>query len=200
MADYPTNQRGYAYLRWEVTHPATLIVWKNNQWYELHHSTHSGHPYHTGEQIDVYLTPREEDEASKLANNLTNLQIRGTPAVIDPNGPGSPHHPRSIKLRTPTRTHELSDAFSGSAMSTQTISVTQTIARTLAGGGGDGEPPSGPSYQSQDPQHIRDIFNITLRRAPHPPDRPGGPGGPGGPGNPPDVPPTHLVPINLLET
>jgi len=72
----------------------------------------------------------------------------------------------------------------------------QTIARTLAGGGGGGEePPPGLSQQSQDPQHIRDIFNITLRRSPRPPDGPGGPGGPGEPGGPPAIPPGHLVPV-----
>jgi hypothetical protein len=145
------NQKGYTYLRWEVMHPTTPIVWRNNQWYELHHSAHTGHPYHTGKQIDIYPTPilpREEDEASKLTDNLTNLQIRSALAVINPSGPGSPHCPRSIKLRAPTGTHGLSNPLSGGTMSTQTISVMQTIVRTLAGGGGDGEPPSDPSYQS----------------------------------------------------
>jgi hypothetical protein len=56
----------------------------------------------------MYLTPAytaaDEDEDNELAEDLTNLQIRSTPAVIDPNGPGSPHHPRSIKLGTSTQT------------------------------------------------------------------------------------------------
>ena len=34
-ADYPTNQQGYAYLRWEVSHPTSPVVWRNNRWYEL---------------------------------------------------------------------------------------------------------------------------------------------------------------------
>jgi hypothetical protein len=74
--DYPMNQREYTYLRWEVTHPITPIVWRNDQWYKLHHSMHTGHPYHTGERIDIYPTlhpPREEDEASKLTDDLINL-------------------------------------------------------------------------------------------------------------------------------
>ena len=106
-ADYPTNQRGYTYLRWEVTHPASPVVWRDDRWYALRHSEHSGHPYHAGERIDVYPTPAyttaNEDEDNELAEDLTNLQIRSTPAVIDPNGPGSPHRPRSIELRTSTR-------------------------------------------------------------------------------------------------
>jgi len=48
-ADYPTNQRGYAYLRWEVMHPASPVVWRDDRWYALQHSEHSGHPYHAGE-------------------------------------------------------------------------------------------------------------------------------------------------------
>jgi hypothetical protein len=55
----------------------------------------------------MYLTPAytaaNEDKDNELAEDLTNLQIRSTLAVIDPNGPGSPHHPRSIKLRTFTQ-------------------------------------------------------------------------------------------------
>jgi hypothetical protein len=87
-------------------HPTTPIVWRNNGWNILHHSEHSRHPYHAGEQIDVYPTPiytaTSEDETNKLAADLINLQIRSTPAVIDPSGPESPHHPRSIELRAPT--------------------------------------------------------------------------------------------------
>jgi len=106
VTDYPTNQRGYAYLRWEVTHPTTPIVWRNDRWNVLHYSEHSGHPYHTGEQIDIYPTPEysaaSEDEANKLVTDLINLQIRNALAVINPSGPASPHHPRSIGLRTST--------------------------------------------------------------------------------------------------
>jgi hypothetical protein len=192
-ADYPTNQRQYAYLRWEVTHPTTPIVWRNSEWLELQHSENTGHPYHTGRRIEVYPTPNEDDE--DLATDLTNLQIRNTLAVIDPSGPGSPHHPRSIELRTSSSTNEPTNTPSHNIMSTQTLTTTQTIARTLAGGGGDGEPPSGPSHQAQDPQRIRDVFDIALGRAPHPPGSPGGPNNPGEPGGPPNVPPAHLIPI-----
>jgi hypothetical protein len=77
------------------------------------------------------------------------------------------------------------------------MAVMQTIARTLAGGGGGKDPPSNPSSQIQNPQRIRDTFNITLGRASRPPNRPGGPGRPRGPGGPeePPVPPAHLIPI-----
>jgi hypothetical protein len=143
-ADYPTNQKRYAYLRWEVTHPVTPIVWRNGEWLELLHSEHTGHPYHTGTRIEVYPTPLRDDEED-LAEDLTNLQIRNTLAVIDPAGPGSPHRPRNIEPRTSQPPNPLSSDI----MSTQTITATQTIARTLAGGG-DGEPPSGPGHQ--DPQ------------------------------------------------
>jgi hypothetical protein len=71
----------------------------------------------------------------------------------------------------------------------------QTIARTLTGGGGDGEPPLEPDCQPQDPQHIRDIFDVALGRAPCPPNGPGGPGGPGGPEGPPHMPLAHLISI-----
>jgi hypothetical protein len=98
-ADYPTNQRRYAYLRWEVTHPSTPVVWRNGEWLELLHNEHTGHLYHAGTRIEVYPTPLRDDEED-LAEDLTNLQIRDTPAIIDPAGPGSPHRPRSIELRT----------------------------------------------------------------------------------------------------
>jgi hypothetical protein len=149
-----------------VTHPASPVVWRNNRWYALRHSEHSGHPYHAGERIDVYPTPAytaaNEDEDNNLAEDLTNLQIRSTPAVIDPNGPESPHRPRSIELRTSTRSERLADAPNSSTMSTQTVAATQTIARTLAGGGGGEEPPPDSRNQSQDPQRIRDTFDIAL--------------------------------------
>jgi len=60
-------------------------------------------------------------------------------------------------------------------MSTQTMAATQTIVRTLAGGGGGKEPPPNSENQSQDPQRIRDTFDIALGRAPRPPGGPGGP-------------------------
>ena len=77
------------------------------------------------------------------------------------------------------------------------MAATQTIVRTLAEGGKD--PPLNSGSQSQDPQRIRDTFNITLGRAPRPPGGPGGPNGPGDPGAPeePAIPPDHLVPIQL---
>jgi hypothetical protein len=187
-ADYLTNQKRYAYLRWEVTHPTTPIVWRNGEWLELLHSEHTGHPYHTGTRIEVYPTPLRDDEED-IAEDLTNLQIRNTPAVIDPAGPGSPHCPRNAELRTSQSLNPLDS----DVMSTQTVTATQTIARTLAGGGGGKEPPPGTSHQ--DPQRIRDVFDIALGQAPRPPGVPGGPNGPGGPEGPPDVPPAHLIPI-----
>jgi hypothetical protein len=48
-------------------------------------------------------------------------------------------------------------------MSTQTMAAMQMIAWTLAGGEGGKEPPPDSSSQSQDPQQIRDTFDITLR-------------------------------------
>jgi hypothetical protein len=159
-ADYPTNQRRYAYLRWEVTHPTTPIVWRNGEWLELQHSKNTGHPYHTSRRIEVYPTPPAEDDTEDLAADLTNLQIRNTPAIINPSSPGSPHCPRIIELRVPTRANQPTDTLNHNIMSTQTIIAMQTIARTLAEGGGDGEPPLGPNHQ--DPQRIRGIFNIVL--------------------------------------
>jgi hypothetical protein len=84
-------------------------------------------------------------------------------------------------------------------MSTQTMVAMQTIVRTLTGGGGGGEPPLDPGSQSQNPQWIRDTFDIALRHAPRPLGGPGGPNGPGGPGGlgEPAIPPNHLIPIQL---
>jgi len=60
-------------------------------------------------------------------------------------------------------------------MSTQTLATnTETISRTIVPGGDDPPDP----VQHENPQHIRDTFDITLGRAP------GGPDGPGGPGRP----------------
>ncbi len=82
-------------------------------------------------------------------------------------------------------------------MSIQTIATTTEVISQTIVSGGDDEPP--PSNQHQNPQHIRDTFNIALGRAP------GGPGGPGGPEGPRDphrgpnipggIPPAYLIPI-----
>jgi len=87
-------------------------------------------------------------------------------------------------------------------MSTQTLATnTEIISRTLVPGGDN------PSVRTQheNPQHIRDTFDIALGRAPGGPSGPGGPGGPGGLGGPDDpyggphnlgaIPPAHLIPI-----
>jgi len=136
-------------------HPASPVVWRNDRWYALRHSEHLGHPYHAGEQINVYPTPdytaANKDKDNELAEDLTNLQIRSTPAIIDLDSPGSPHCPRSIELRTSTRLEQFTDAPNSGIMSTQTVAATQTIAQTLAGGGGE-DPPPDPGSQSQDPQ------------------------------------------------
>ncbi len=81
-------------------------------------------------------------------------------------------------------------------MSTQTlVTTTEVISRTIVPGGDD-EPP--PSTQHQNPQHIRDTFDITLGRVP---GGPGGPRGPfGGPNAPGAIPLAHLIPYNPLET
>ena len=84
-------------------------------------------------------------------------------------------------------------------MSTQTlVTNTETISRTIVPG--DDDPPD--PVQHENPQHIRDIFNIALGHAPGGPSGPRGPGGPGGPddphGNPNGlgaIPPAHLIPI-----
>src|SRR6266851_3661841 len=84
-------------------------------------------------------------------------------------------------------------------MSTQTLATnTEIISRTLVPGGDN------PSVRTQheNPQHIRDTFDIALGRAPGGPSGPGGPGGPGGlgdpygnPNGPGAIPPAHLIPI-----
>ena len=142
-------------------------MWRNHKWFELCHSAHLGHPYHTGEQVEVYPTQNEtatsKDEANKLANDLINLQIRSTPVTIDPSGPGSPLYPRGIELRTPTRSQSITDAHNSNVMSTQTMAaMMETIARTLAGER-DEDPPLDTSSNFQDPQQIRDTFDIALR-------------------------------------
>jgi hypothetical protein len=184
-------------------HLATPVVWRNNEWFELHHSTHLGHPYHAGEWVEVYPTLPElatnEDKANDLAEDLVNLQIWGAPVTIDPNSPGSPLHPRSIELGTPTRPQPITDICNHNIMSTQTmVAMTETIGCTLAGGGGDEDPPSNPGTYAQNSWRIRDTFDIALRQVPRLPDRPGGPRGPGGPrdlAEPGGIPPTHLIPI-----
>jgi hypothetical protein len=52
-------------------------------------------------------------------------------------------------------------------MSTQTIAAMQTIARTLAGGGGE-DPPPNPRSQSQNPQRIRDTLTSLSEELPDP--------------------------------
>src|SRR5216683_2081967 len=78
-------------------------------------------------------------------------------------------------------------------MSTQTlVTNTEIISQTLVPGGDD------PSVRTQheNPQHIRDTFDIALGRAPGGPGRPGGPNDPyGGPNDPGAIPPTHLIPV-----
>src|SRR5712671_6110308 len=84
-------------------------------------------------------------------------------------------------------------------MSTHNLATnTETISRTIVPGGDDPPEP----VQHENPQHIRDTFDIALGRAPGGPDGPGGPGGSGGPndpyGGPPGpapIPPAHLIPI-----
>jgi hypothetical protein len=90
-------------------------------------------------------------------------------------------------------------------MSIQTmVAATETIVWTITGGGDEDMLPPNSDTHHQNPEHIRDTFDIALRWAPGGPRRPGGPRGPGGPGGlggPGDphaargIPPTHLIPI-----
>ncbi len=88
-------------------------------------------------------------------------------------------------------------------MSIQTLATsTETIARTIVPGGDGSSPPPDPSNTHQNPQHIRDTFNIALGRTLGGPGSPGDPGGhdrPGGPGGPNElggIPLAHLIPIH----
>jgi len=149
----------------------------------------------------VYPTPVYPNTEDKSTPSI-DIQIRSTPAVIDASGLGSPHRERNSQQGTPiNRTN--SDTHCSATMSIQTlVMATEVISCTLVPGGDD-EPP--PSMQHQNPQHIRDTFDITLGRAPRGSGGPGGPGGPEGPGGPRDpfggpnapgaIPLTHLIPI-----
>src|SRR5216683_4317440 len=197
-ASDPRNSRRYHYLSWQVMHPPTPVVWSNNVWYEFHHSLASGRPYHQGVQVKVYPTlvyPDTEEET----DDSTNVQIRNTPALIDISGPGSPHCTRSNEQGTPSRLIPINDTHNSNPISTQTMAtMTETISQTIAPGGDNDAPPPNTSNHHQNPQHIRDTFNITLRRAPGGPRGPGGPGDPNRPRGPNatgGIPSAHLIPI-----
>src|SRR6266851_2465376 len=161
------NHRRYSYLSWQVTHPPTAVAWADDQWYEFYHSLTLGQPYHKGHHIEVYPTPTYPDTEDESAPSI-DVQIRSTQAVIEPSGPGSPHRERNSQQGTLVRTN----ANHSFAMSTQTLAMmTEVISRTLVPGGDD--PPV--SVQHENPQHIRDTFDIAIGWAP------GGPSGPGGP-------------------
>ncbi len=119
----PRNHRRYHYLSWQVTHPPTAVAWSDSQWYKFHHSLIEGRPYHEGHQIEDYpmpIYPDTEEEESALS---INVQIRGTPAIIDTSSPGSPHRERITSQNTPIRRHE----SSGHTMSTQTLATTTEV-------------------------------------------------------------------------
>ncbi len=151
----PRNYRRYHYLSWQVSHPPTAVAWSNSYWYEFYHSLMLGQPYHEGHQIEVYPMPTYPDTKDESTHSI-NKQIRSTPAIIETSGLGSPYRERNNQQETPTR----HDTCSSSTMSTQTlVMTTEVISRTLVPGGDD-EPP--PSMQHQNPQHIRDTFDIAL--------------------------------------
>ncbi len=186
------NHRRYSYLSWQVTHPPTAVAWSEGKWYEFHHSLTTGQPYHKGHHIEVYPTPVYPDTEDESTPSI-DIQIRSLQAIVEADSPGSPHRKRSGQQGTPIRTN----ANCSFAMSTQTLATnTETISRTIVPGGDD--PPN--PVQHENPQHIRNTFDIALGRAPGGPDGPGGPGGPGGPndpyGGPPGqaaIPPAHLI-------
>ena len=157
-ADKPRNNRRYSYLSWQVTHPPTPVVWSNSEWYKFHHSITLGQPYHKGHQIEVYLTPIYPDTENKSTASI-NMQIRSTPAVINTSGPGSPHHNWSIQQGTPTG-QPVIDAHSSNIMFTQTMVATIEIISQTIVPEDNNKPP--PNNQHQNPQHIRDMFNIAL--------------------------------------
>ncbi len=133
--------------------------------------------------------PNTEEESTPSINE----QIRSTPAVVDAGSPESPYRERITTHAPPLRSHE----SSGHTMSTQTlVMTTEVISRTIVPNNDDD---ATNHVQQQDPQHIRDTFNIALGRAPGGPGGPGGPNRPRGPndpyGGPDPVPPTHLIPI-----
>ena len=150
----PRNHRRYNYLSWQVTHPPTAVVWNDSYWYEFHHSLTSGQPYHKGHHIEVYPTPTYPDTKDESTPSI-DIQIRSTQAIIDTSGPGSPHRERNSQQETPIQTN----ANRSFTMSTQTLATTtEVISQTLVPEGDD--PPI--STQHENPQHIRDTFNIAL--------------------------------------
>src|SRR6266853_4765997 len=157
----PRNHRRYHYLSWQVTHPLTPVVWSNNEWYKFHHSITTGQPYHKGQRIEIYPTPVYPDTEEESVTSI-DIQIRSTPATIKPSGPGSPHCSRSVQPGTSSRPFPVDNPCNSNTMSTQTMATTmENITRTIVPGGSDYPPPSA-SNQHQNPQHIRDTFNIAL--------------------------------------
>ena len=175
-----------------MTHPPTPIVWSNGKWYEFHYSLTSRQPYHEGQQINIYPTPVYPDTDEESIPSI-DVQIRSTPVVIEPSGLGSPHRERNTQQGAPTYWTD-SHTCNSTTMSTQTlVMTTEVISHTLVPGGDD-EPP--PSNQHQNPQHIRDTFDIALGQASGGPRGPEGPGDPfRGPNTSGGIPPAHLIPI-----
>ena len=206
------SNRGYSYLSWQVTHPPTPVVWTGQEWYEIRHSSTTGRPYREGTPLDIYPTPRYEGDTptegtGHETDDSTNLQIRHTPVVIEPNTPGSPHRTRSIESGTPSGSIRISIPRSSNLMATQTMaSTTETIShtRTAKQGEQSEQHTQHTTTTHQNPYNIRDTFDIALGRAPRGPGGPGGPPGSGGPGGPGDpngpgshpIPPALLVPIH----
>ncbi len=151
----PWNHRRYHYLSWQVTHPPTTVAWSNGYWYKFHHSLTSGQPYHEGHQIEVYPTPIYPNTEDESVPSI-DIQIRSTLAIIKTSGPGSLHRERNTQQGTPTGCN----TYGSHAMSTQTlVTTTEVISQTLVPGG-DNKPPI--HTQHENPQHIRDTFDIAL--------------------------------------
>jgi hypothetical protein len=159
------NRNRYHYLYWTVSDPATPVIYYKGKWYALQHSKATGKPYHDGQTVDVYPVLQEvpkpqHTNTSKELPDPTDLQIRNTPAVIEPSGPGSPHRPRSIEQRTPSRLVDVTDTCNSNPMATQTMeSQTEMVQRALVSGETSN---TSNTTLHQNPSHIRDTFNIAL--------------------------------------
>src|SRR6266853_4774280 len=147
----PRNHRRYHYLSWQVMHPPTTVAWDNSYWYEFHHSLAAGQPYHEGHQIEVYPMPTYPE--IQRMNQLPLLTYK------------SEAHQQLLRqvaqeAHTEKGTTIRHNTYGGSTTSTQTLVTTTEVISCTIVPGGDDEPP--PSTQHQNPQHIRDMFDITL--------------------------------------
>jgi hypothetical protein len=151
-----TNRLGYHYLYWTVSNPATPVVYHQGQWYALRHSKSTGKPYHDRQRVEVYpwteVPEPQHTETSDDLPDIINLQIRDTPATIDPSGPGSPHRPRSIEQRASNQFDKFSVTPYRKPMATQTMEASiETARRAFVSEGASNAPDTAPH---PDPTHI----------------------------------------------